>query len=127
MAGCIENLLAQSFGNFNGLKNLNRSPLEDRVQGLVHGSPPLCCYYNILMLLLQHGSRAASQKAVCQVGRNLDSAQRQRSKRIKACSRQVGHSAPYCTVKSFVLVDVPPAFVTEILPVVAPVGTVTRM
>jgi hypothetical protein len=31
-------LLAQSFGNFNGFKDLNRSPLEDRVQGLIHGS-----------------------------------------------------------------------------------------
>jgi hypothetical protein len=40
-------LLAQFVGNFNGFKDLNCSPLEDRVQGLVHGS---CSS----MLLLQH-------------------------------------------------------------------------
>ena len=33
----------------------------------------------------------------------------------------------YCTVKLFVLVEVPPAFVIAICPVVAPAGTVTRM
>ena len=47
MAGCIENLLAQPFGNFYGFKDLNRSPLEDRIQGLVHSS-------STSMLLLQH-------------------------------------------------------------------------
>jgi len=38
VAGCIENLLAQLFGNFDGFKELNRSPLENRIQGMVHGS-----------------------------------------------------------------------------------------
>jgi hypothetical protein len=34
---------------------------------------------------------------------------------------------PHFTVKTFVLLDVPPAFVTEIVPLLAPDGTVTRM
>ncbi len=54
MAGSVENLLALRFGNFYGFKELNGAPLEDHVQGLVHGLPSLCCHYNIDMLLLQH-------------------------------------------------------------------------
>jgi hypothetical protein len=54
MASCIENLLAQFGGNCNGFKDLNRSPLEDRVEGIVHGTLPLCCYCNIEVLLAQH-------------------------------------------------------------------------
>src|SRR5215471_19183142 len=54
MTGRIENLLAQPLGDFYGLKDLNCSPLEDRVQGLVHGNhlnvvitTYPCCYCNI--------------------------------------------------------------------------------
>jgi hypothetical protein len=46
MAGCIEDLFTQSVWDFDRLKNLNRSPLEERFQESTHGSS-LCCYYNI--------------------------------------------------------------------------------
>jgi hypothetical protein len=46
MARCIENVLAQLFGNVDGFKDLNRSPVEDRIQGLVHA--------HLSMLPLQH-------------------------------------------------------------------------
>jgi len=46
-------------------------------------------------------------------------------------SRCVGRAGfrkiAYCTVKLGALVEVPPAFVMEIVPVLAPAGTVTRM
>jgi hypothetical protein len=48
MAYCIEKLLAQPFGNLYGLKDLNCSPLEDRVEDLAHDS--------LSMLPLQHTS-----------------------------------------------------------------------
>ena len=37
MAGCIQNLLAQSSRNFYRFKELDRAPLKDRIQDLVHG------------------------------------------------------------------------------------------
>src|SRR5579863_2454422 len=68
MAGCIENLLAQSFRNFNGFKDFNRPPLEDRVQGLIHDS-------TTSMLLLQHTYVAIATRfgssQLTQRGRNL--------------------------------------------------------
>jgi hypothetical protein len=36
MAGCIEDLLAYPLGDLDWLKDSNRSPFEDRLQGLVH-------------------------------------------------------------------------------------------
>ena len=53
MARRIENLLAHLFRNFDGLKNLYRPPVKDRIQDLVNGSlhvaitTYICCYCNI--------------------------------------------------------------------------------
>jgi hypothetical protein len=40
MAGCVENLIAQLLGDFDRLKDLYRSSLENRVQDVVHDGPP---------------------------------------------------------------------------------------
>jgi hypothetical protein len=53
MAGCIEDLFTQFLWDFDRLKGLNCSPMEERFQDFVHGYP-LCCYYNIDVLQMQH-------------------------------------------------------------------------
>src|SRR5579864_5580866 len=49
------------------------------------------------------------------------------NKRIPLPAVQPCNDSFYCTVNAFALVVVPPALVTEIFPVLAPDGTVTRM
>ena len=46
MAGCIEDLFTQHLRDFDRLKSLNCSSMEERFQDFAHGSPP--------MLSLQH-------------------------------------------------------------------------
>src|SRR5208337_205791 len=46
MAGCIEDLFTQYLWDFDWLKGLNCSPMEERIQGFAHGYTS--------MLLLQH-------------------------------------------------------------------------
>jgi hypothetical protein len=53
MAGCIEDLFTQYLWDFDRLKGLNCSPVEECFQDFAHGYP-LCCYYNIEVLQVQH-------------------------------------------------------------------------
>ncbi len=39
MTGCVEHLLAYSLGDFDRVKDFNRSSSEDRFQDLVHVRP----------------------------------------------------------------------------------------
>src|SRR5580698_2837117 len=90
MPGCIEKLLAQLFGNFYGFKDLNRSPLEDRVQSLVH------FHFVTSMLPLQHRyvaiatyncccgnmGRWPTTRGNCQAAQNRYSIRRPRQSRL---------------------------------------------
>jgi hypothetical protein len=53
MSGCIEDLFTQYLWDFDRLKGLNCSPVEECFQDFAHGYP-LCCYYNIKALQVQH-------------------------------------------------------------------------
>src|SRR5260370_28303053 len=54
MAGCIEDLFTQYLWDFDRLKGLHCSPMEERFQDFAHGCYLLCCKYNIEMLRAQH-------------------------------------------------------------------------
>jgi hypothetical protein len=63
MAGGVEDLFPQPWWNFDRLKSPNRSPAEKRFQHFAHDSP-LCCYYNIDMLQMQHVIRNVGARSI---------------------------------------------------------------